>query len=134
MKTILNKSIAAIAVLLFSASISLQAQGDTKTARKETIQIKTSAECDFCKKAIEKEMAFVSGVKKANLDVATRILTVTYVSKKTSADEIRKAIAKIGYDADDVKANRKSFDKLPECCKTNSGKDCTDHKKDEKGQ
>lgn len=98
--------------------------------RLETVQIKTSAECDMCKKAIEKEMGFTKGVKKADLDVNSHVLTVSYNPKKVSLDEIRNSISKIGYDADDVKAQNKAYDKLPDCCKKGAGKDCEPKKKD----
>ncbi len=36
--------------------------------------------------------------------------------KKTDTDKLRKAISLIGYNADDVKANKKAHDNLPSCC------------------
>lgn len=126
MKTILHKiSFSLVLLLLMSGSRAFAQTAETKQpeSRKETIQIKTSAECEMCKTRIEKEMGNMKGVKSADLDLTTRILTVTYNPKKTNPDAIRQAIAKVGYDADDVKANNKSFQKLPECCKKNSGKE-----------
>lgn len=133
MKNYLLKLNGLLLVFLFiSGTVNAQAPADTE--KKATIKIKTSAECDMCKTRIEKEMAFVKGVKKANLDLATRVLTVTYMTKKTNPDAIKSAIAKIGYDADDVKADNKAFKKLPECCQTNSGTECKpDEHKDKKG-
>lgn len=124
----------ALLLMLFFLAGTMQAQTPAPTEKKATIKIKTTAECDMCKNRIEKEMAFVKGVKKAELDLPTRVLTVTYMTKKTSADEIKKAISKIGYDADEVKAENKAFKKLPECCQTNSGTDCKpgEHKDDKK--
>lgn len=134
MKNYLLKLNGLLLVFLFiSGTVNAQAPADAE--KKATIKIKTSAECDMCKKRIEKEMAFIKGVKKADLDLATRVLTVTYLTKKTNPDAIKAAIAKIGYDADEVKANNKAFKKLPECCQTNSGTDCKpdEHKDDKKG-
>ena len=127
--------ITGILSILFFVSANVQAQSAAPAEKKVTVQIKTTAECDMCKARIEKEMGFVKGVKKAELDLATKVLTVTYLTKKTSLDEIRKAISKIGYDADDVKAENKAFKKLPECCQTNTGKDCKpdEHKNEKKG-
>ncbi len=76
----------------------------------------------MCKKTIESEIGKMTGVKKATLDVETKVLTVEYNSKKTNPDKIRKAIAAIGYDADDVKANNRKQKELPGCCKP-GGKD-----------
>ena len=41
---------------------------------------------------------------------------MTFKIKKTDADKIRKAISSIGYNADDIKADKKAHDKLPLCC------------------
>lgn len=86
-------------------------------AQTETIKIKTSAVCGTCKATIEKALAFEKGVKKATLDVKTKIVTVEYQADKTSPEKIRACIAKSGYDADDVKREEKAYNKLDECCK-----------------
>ena len=88
-------------------------------AQKETVKILTSAPCvDMlcCKEKIEEEMQFTRGVTAVDLEIETGILTVTFKTKKTDADKLRKAISLIGYNADDVKANKKVHDKLPSCC------------------
>jgi cation transport ATPase len=134
MKNYLIRLNSLLLVFLFiSGTVNAQTPADAE--KKTTIKIKTSAECEMCKKRIEKEMAFIKGVKKADLDLATRVLTVTYLPKKTSAEAIKTAISKIGYDADDVKADNKAYKKLPECCQAQSGKECKpgEHKEDKKG-
>jgi len=88
-------------------------------AQKETVKILTSAPCVemlCCKDRIEQEMQFTKGVRAVDLDIESGILTVTFKTKKTDADKLRKAISLIGYNADDVKANKKAHDKLPSCC------------------
>lgn len=113
MKTL--KSISLIAVLmLFFGGITLNAQ--TATEKTATVKIKTSAECGMCKDRIEKEVSLMKGVKKANLDLDTKILTVEYNPKKTNPDKIRTVISNLGYDADNVKANNRASKNLPHCC------------------
>tara|TARA_B100001142_G_scaffold254461_1_gene255451 strand:+ start:91 stop:399 length:309 start_codon:yes stop_codon:yes gene_type:complete len=92
------------------------------SAQKKTLNIMTSAECveNCCKERIEEEMQFTRGVTAVNLDIKTQILTVTFKEKKVNADKIREIISKIGYDADDVKADNKAHNKLPSCCQNNS--------------
>ena len=87
-------------------------------AQKETLQILTSAECvgTCCKETIEEEMQFTKGVTAVELDIESKILTVTFKTKKTNVGKLRKAISLIGYNADDVKADKKAHDKLPLCC------------------
>lgn len=104
-----------IGVTLFS-NIAV-ADGGTKT-----LKIQTSSQCDMCKTTIEKGMAYVKGVKNTSLDVESSVLTVEYNPKKTNPDEIRKAVAAIGYDADDVVAEQVAYDNLDECCKKGAHK------------
>ena len=85
-------------------------------AQKETVKIETSAQCEMCKERIEVEMQFTKGVTAANLDVESQILTITFKSKKTNLDKIKRAISFIGYDADEILADEKAHDKLPKCC------------------
>jgi hypothetical protein len=61
-------------------------------------------------------MQFTKGVRAVDLDIESGILTVTFKSKRTDVDKLRKVVSLIGYNADDVKANRKAHDKLPSCC------------------
>lgn len=94
----------------------------------ETVKIKTSSQCDECKERIEEALAFEKGVKTADLDVETKIVTVTYKKGKTSPEKIRKAISKVGYDADDVAADKKAYAKLDACCKKPDDPDALPHK------
>jgi hypothetical protein len=53
---------------------------------------------------------------------------VTYKKSKTSPEKIRKAISKVGYDADDVTADPKAYSKLDACCKKPDDPDADPHK------
>ena len=86
-------------------------------AQSDTAYIKTSARCQECKERIEADLSFEKGVKSSSLNLDTKVLMVVYNPSKTSIEKIREAVAKVGYDADTVKANEKSFRKLPACCK-----------------
>ena len=61
-------------------------------------------------------MAYEKGVKAAQLDVDTKVLTVVYQPEKTSPDKIRRAVANAGYDADSVLAEPRAYQRLPDCC------------------
>ncbi|MEM7110158.1 MAG: heavy metal-associated domain-containing protein [Bacteroidota bacterium] len=101
------------------------------SAQKESIQvargyraeIKTSAVCSMCKEAIEYALAFEKGVKSAELDVPSKIVTVVYNPKKTDLNKIRKRITKVGYHADDFKRDSLAYEKLPFCCKDGNDKE-----------
>ena len=88
-------------------------------AQKETLEILTSAACyegPCCKDRMEEEMQFTRGVTAVGFDIESQVLTVTFKTKKTDADKLRKVISLLGYNADDVKANKKAHDNLPSCC------------------
>jgi copper chaperone CopZ len=89
-------------------------------AQKETVQIKTSAECvaDCCKDRIEEEMQFTKGVTAVNLDIKSQVLTVTFKTKKNSVENIRTIISDLGYNADDVRASEIAHNALPNCCQS----------------
>lgn len=102
-------------VSIFSFSVSdVKAQDSKKLA---TIKIKTSAQCEECKERLEKAFAYEKGVKKSNLDVETAVFTIEYSPKKTSPEKLKEAVTKVGYDADELPANEKAYEKLPTCCK-----------------
>jgi cation transport ATPase len=111
MKTIRILSI--IAVVL----ISLPGMAQDKKKETKEITIKSSVVCDMCKERVENDMAFEKGVKAVSVNLKTEEVTVTYRADKTDPDKLRKAVSKIGYDADDVEADPKAYAKLPACCK-----------------
>jgi copper chaperone CopZ len=107
--------------LVFAAL--LMAIGFGVRAQTEKVEIKTSAICEMCKEAIERDLAFEKGIKSADLDLDTKIVTVEYNAKKTDADKIRLRITKVGYHADSLKRDPEAYAKLPECCKDGAHQD-----------
>ena len=102
-----------MAVLLILA----QSAGYSQSRNIEEVEIKTSAQCPMCKESIEKMLTFERGVRHALLDLETKIVTVRYNSRRTDADILRKAITKLGYDADDKEGDSEAYANLPACCK-----------------
>ncbi len=94
------------------------AQNKTKAKKVETVEIQTSAVCDMCKELIiDKNLVFEKGLKYAEMDVETGVLTVKYRNDRTSAAHIRNLISDLGYSADSVKADPVAYDNLHFCCK-----------------
>ncbi len=87
------------------------------TAQTKDVEIKTSAECGDCKVRIEDKLNYTKGVRFAELDVPTKVVTVRYNEKKISLEEVKEAIAEVGYDADEVKAKTDAVKALPACCR-----------------
>lgn len=114
----MKNNVIVMVMLLFAATIfssaQLMAQKSDKYAE---IKILTSSQCSMCKDAIEKGLSYEKGVKSSDLNVDSKVVTVVYNTKKTNPDKIRQAISAIGYDADNVAANEKAYEKLPKCCK-----------------
>ena len=83
----------------------------------EQVQFKTSAVCDMCKARLEKSLAYEKGVQAAHLDVPSKVLTISYNAAKTSPAALQAAVQKTGYDADQLSADARAYDRLPDCCK-----------------
>ena len=110
-----------LAVLFTLISVSGYSQGKSKGT--ETIQIKTSAICDMCKERIEVALYALKGVKNANLEVSSKIVTVKYKPTDVTPEQMRKAITLAGYNADDMPADAAAYDKLPHCCQKGGQED-----------
>lgn len=82
----------------------------------QEIIIQTTAQCNECKENIEKALMAEKGVRFAELDVKSKQAKVVYNSKKTTPEQLRKAISMVGYDADDVPADPAAVLKLSPCC------------------
>lgn len=80
--------------------------------------IKTpQANCLECKTKIENFMKYEEGVAKVVVDIKKKITTVTFLSDRTNIENIKTAIANLGFDADEITANEDQYKRLPVCCK-----------------
>lgn len=111
------KIITTTLMIIFFTLAGTHLMAQEKQQKTEEVRIRTSAVCGMCKDRIEHDMAFEKGVKSVELDEETKVVTIGYNPKKTTPDQLRKAISAIGYDADDVKAEPVAYEKLPVCCK-----------------
>lgn len=112
----MKKHIISFLILVLVASSQVFAANDKE------VKIKTSAICSMCKARIERNLGLSKGVKEANLDVKSKVVTVKYNEKKTDEAAIRSTISKTGYDADQVTAVQAAHDKLPSCCRKTAEK------------
>lgn len=86
-----------------------------KPTHDETATFKVSGNCEMCKKRIETALK-KPGIKSANWNMDTKIITVVYDIHSIGIDDIHKSIAAAGYDTEKEKASDKAYNKLPECC------------------
>lgn len=89
----------------------------TTSASSEHGMFKVGGSCGMCKERIEKAAMSVNGVQSAGWDDETQMVHLQFDPKKTSADAIAQAIAKVGHDAGKYKASQAVYDALPGCCK-----------------
>ena len=117
MKNSIFKTIFFIA-LLFSISNSVSAQKTTqKAVIKTTLHCDHCKECETCGQLFKTEMLKIKGLKMYELDDKAMMFTVYFNTKKTTLQAIREGISKLGYDADDVKADKVAYENLDGCCK-----------------
>lgn len=109
------KSIRYIAlVCLFLAGITAGAQ-EAKRATDTTATFKVSGACAQCKQRIEKALK-LKGVEKAQWNIPTQMLTVTYDAALFKLDDIHARVAGVGHDTELKKAKDDVYKALPECC------------------
>lgn len=89
----------------------------------KTIVIKTTIYCDHCKVCescggrILKELYNETGIKSTSVDPKANTITVVYDSRKITPEQVKTKISKLGFDADEVKADAAAVAKLDDCCK-----------------
>jgi copper chaperone CopZ len=86
-----------------------------KSLHEETTIFKVYGNCGMCKSRIETALK-VNGISKANWDVKTKMLTVTYNPHEISLGDIHKKITTVGHDTEKVKADDKTYTNLMGCC------------------
>jgi len=99
----------ALACLLFFGT-DLRAQKTVETT------FEVSGVCGMCEARIEKAVD-VKGVKMAEYDLDTHMLTVAYNTEKISEDEIHDLINAVGHDTEKSKATDEEYNGVHGCCK-----------------
>ena len=76
-----------------------------------------SVQCEMCKDRIEKYMSREPGIVSVKVDYKKKTTTVSFLTDRNDIEQVKTAIANVGYDADDITAEETSYVKLPKCCK-----------------
>lgn len=82
----------------------------------ETIKLET-IHCQMCVATVQKAIAEVEGIYEANVDLTTKMATVSFDPDITSLSDIEKSIANAGYHANETLRNEEAYAKLPDCCR-----------------
>ena len=94
--------------------------GSARTAREAEVETPT-LQCASCEVTIQKAVERVDGVSSVKVDGENRVVKVSYTEEATNVAAIETAIAIAGYQANDKQADPKAYEKLPDCCKADSG-------------
>lgn len=103
--------------LILMMVVTFGASSQEKKNKNAKYDIEVNGNCEQCKKRIEKAAYSVSGVKSAVWHIDDHKLHLIINEEKTSLAEVKKAVAKVGHDTDDVKATDAAYENLHHCCK-----------------
>lgn len=92
----------------------------TTMAQKKVVQkavISTpGVQDEACKDRIDKYLSREYGVASVNTNFKRHTVTVQFFTNRTNIENIKTAIANLGYDADDVTADPDAYKRLPKAC------------------
>ena len=115
-------SLLACALLSFTVQAQAQTKSDqAKSSKFETIELKVKGVCGMCKSRIELATYDIKGVKSAEWDLETDVLTAVIQPKKVSRQDIANALAARGHGNELAKVDAAAYQKLPDCCKYDDG-------------
>lgn len=109
MKNIITVVIVTIGFFSFS-------QKQDKPSKKAETTIKTDVQCGDCEERIEGKLNYTKGIKFAEVNVKADEILVRYNARKLSKEDIETMISELGYDANNLKANKTNQKQLPLCC------------------
>lgn len=114
MRTVLKLSYILPLLILSLFSSTTDAQTSEHSEKEETFKI--YGNCRMCQLVIEKAANGVDGVIHANWNSETKQMNVEYDYSKTSSEDIKKAVAAVGYDSEEYRAEDNIYNKLHGCC------------------
>jgi len=111
------------------ALFALTAFSTASVAQKKAIQkavIKTPGlQAEVCKTGVENFLVHEYGVSSVKADYKRHTVTVVWYTDRTNIENIKTALANMGYDADDVTAEPDATKKLPPACRFSPSLDST---------
>lgn len=110
-----------IYILLFAFTlIEVQAQ-EKKNEKISESSFEVPGVCEMCEARIEDAALRSKGVKTADWDQQTKLLSIIYRNDKTDQETIRKVVASIGHGYQLSGQDSIAYENLPNCCKYNDG-------------
>ncbi len=103
-----------LGMMLLLVTLSTQAQVKKNKNAKYTVMV--NGNCEQCQRRIQKAAFSVDGVKTANWNIESHKLEVTINEEKTSVAAVKKAVARVGHDAGEIRATNETYENLHHCC------------------
>ncbi len=104
---------------LLLTSLSLTSYAQQKAVQKAVIQT-PGVQCEACKTRIENRLIHEEGISSVKADYRKHTVTVVWYTDRTNIENIKTALANLGYDADDVTADADAYKRLPITCRHSS--------------
>lgn len=104
-----------VGMILLLVAFTTQAQ--EKKNKNAKYEFEVNGNCEQCQKRIQKAAFSVPGVKSAEWHIDDHMLYLIINEEKCSVSDVKKAIAKVGHDTDEVKATDEVYNSLHACCK-----------------
>ncbi len=105
-------------IISFITFICISITGYSQAKATDKAVIKTpNAACEDCKDFLESRLIREYGVTSVNVNYQKKTTTVTWLTDRTTLENIKVMISYFGFDADDVEADEIAYKKLPACCK-----------------
>jgi len=94
------KKITSLSIFIFLLTAFLT-HSTAETTKNETIKIKCpDMHCAGCKEKITEAVNSLDGIIKLNIDLESKVVTVTFNTKKISREKILEKIAEAGYEGE----------------------------------
>jgi copper chaperone CopZ len=102
-------------ILILALCILFTQSAQAQKNKTEKVTFKVFGNCPQCESRIT-DACDLKGVKSAEWDVDTKMMTLIYNPNKITVDKVQDAIAASGHDTETKKAPDEVYSKLPDCC------------------
>ncbi len=103
-------------ILVIASSILFTFSAFSQKSTQKAIINTPGVQCEACKTRIENRLLHEDGVSSVKADYKKHTVTVVWYKDRTNIENIKTALANMGYDADDVTAEPDAYKRLPKTC------------------
>jgi len=103
-------------LMLFLTAMSFLSTNAQQKPNMKVIFSTPGVHCEYCKKRLENYVSTQYGVISVNADFKKKTTTVEWIKDRANIEEIKAFIATAGYDADDIMAEKTTYDRFPKAC------------------